>query len=128
MTINVGKIAPCEFVFGRGRRTPATLLRLDERNRYLVEASKHYVGLSDCEIARQLRLALSRYRGGRWRRDRSELTCPVQHRGKITEVLYCLLRVRDSLPSERTIRAALSRCTEVTDTGSRPHLTSCPPK
>ena len=34
---------------GRGRRTPATLLALDERDRYLVEASKHFPGLSQRE-------------------------------------------------------------------------------
>jgi hypothetical protein len=106
--VHVGKLAPCEFVFGRGRRSPDFLLRQDERDRYLVEAARCYPGQSDREIARQLRLALARYRDGRWRRDRSEYTCPAQHRGKLTEVLYFLLRVRDAVPSETTIRRALA--------------------
>jgi len=62
MTIHVGKIAPCEFVFGRGKRSPAFLLRQDERDRYLIEAARHFPGLSDREIARRLRTALVRYR------------------------------------------------------------------
>ena len=94
---------------GSGRRTPQTLLLIDERDRYLVEAAKHFPGLSQRETARLLRSRLLVYRSGRWRRNRSELTCPVQHRGKLTEVLWMLLKVRDAIPSERTIRAALSR-------------------
>ena len=54
-------------------------------------------------------MALSTYRDGRWRRDRSELRCPPHHVGKLTEVLYLLLRTRDVLVSERTIRMILSR-------------------
>jgi hypothetical protein len=83
------------------------MLLLDERDRYLVEAARCYPGCSDREIARRLHVALSRYRDGRWRRDQSELTCPSQHAGKLTAVLWMLLRVRDHVPSEVTIRRAL---------------------
>jgi hypothetical protein len=83
------------------------MLLISERNALLLAASRFYPGASAREISRQLRLALARYRDARWRRDRSELTCPMQHRGKLTEVLYLLLRVRDAIPSERTIRAVL---------------------
>jgi hypothetical protein len=95
-------------VDGRGRRTPQTLLLLDEREAYLIEAARHFPG-SDREAARLIRTALLRYQTGRWRRDRREATCPVQHRGKLTAVLWCLLKVRDAIPSERTIRLVLSR-------------------
>jgi hypothetical protein len=109
MTIHVGKIAPCEFVFGRGRRTPATLLQLDERRRYLIEAAQFFPGSSDREIARRLRIALLRYREGAWRRTRAEALCPPRHAGRLDATLWCLLRVRDAIPSERTIRAVLSQ-------------------
>jgi hypothetical protein len=94
---------------GRGHRTPATLLVLDERDKFLVEAARFYPGTSDREIARQLRSALSRYREGRWRRDRSEALCPVRHAGTITAVLWMILKVRDHVPSERLIRMVLAR-------------------
>jgi hypothetical protein len=96
-------------VDGRGRRSPATLLVLDERDALLIEAAKFYPGASDREIARQLRTALSTYRNGRWRRDRVEALCPVQHKGKLMQVLWCLLKTRDAIPGERLIRAVLAR-------------------
>ena len=42
---------------------------LDERDKLLVEAARFYPGATDREVARQLRIALVRYRAGRWRRD-----------------------------------------------------------
>ena len=93
---------------GRGKRTPQTLLRLDERDRYPIEAAGHFPGLTDREIARRLRIALMRYREGRWRRSRTDLTCPHEA-GNLTGLLWMLLKVRDAIPSERTIRAVLSR-------------------
>ena len=92
---------------GRGRRTPATLLVLDERDKLLIEAAKFFPGASDREVARRLRIALSSYCGGRWQRDRSKATCPAQHAGKLTATLWMILKVRDHIPSEMTIRRAL---------------------
>jgi hypothetical protein len=92
---------------GHGR-TPAVLLVIEERDALLRIAAKRFcVGMSDREAAKHLYGALNRYRGGRWRRDRADLTCPAQHRGKLTELLYFLLRTRDSVPSIMTIRRAL---------------------
>ena len=51
----------CNFAFGRGHRTPQTLLVLDERDRYLIEAAQFFPSQSDREIARRLRVALLRY-------------------------------------------------------------------
>ena len=91
---------------GRGHRSPQTLQMICERDTLLREAAKYFPGASDREAARQLRIALSRYRDGRWRRDRSEATCPVQNQGKLTALLYPLLRTRDHVPSVMTIRRA----------------------
>jgi hypothetical protein len=87
-------------------RTPRVLLRIDERDALIWSAARFYPGCSDREIARQLHTALSRYHAGRFRRDRND-TCPVEHRGKLTEVLYLLLRTHDHVPSPATIRRVL---------------------
>jgi hypothetical protein len=94
---------------GKGRRSNETLLRIDERDRYLIEAAKYYPGLSHHEIARQLRTALLNYRNGRWRRDRAEALCPPQHKGKLVQTLWCLLKTKDAIPGERLIRYVLAR-------------------
>ena len=85
-----------------------TMLLLDERDSTLREAARFFPGLSDREIARRLREALSIYRDGRWRRDRlsEEQTCPLQYRGQLREKLWLILRNSDFSPSERTIRRA----------------------
>ncbi|MBR0870040.1 hypothetical protein JQ633_06705 [Bradyrhizobium tropiciagri] len=82
-------------------------LALDERDRLLIAAAGFYPGHSGREIARQFRVRLSRYRNGRWRRDRTELTCPLQYRGTLTQVLWMILKTRDAIPGDRTIRSAL---------------------
>jgi hypothetical protein len=92
----------------RGRRLPETLAALDERDKLLIEAAVFFPGVSQREAARQLRIALLRYREGRFRRDRSEALCPSQHAGKLKAVLWAILRTRDHVPSESTIRRALS--------------------
>lgn len=92
---------------GRGRRSPQTRLLLDERDRLLIEAARFYPGLSHREAARQIRIALLRYQTGRFRRSRLALTCPHQA-GRLDAVLWMILKVRDAIPSERSIRRALS--------------------
>ena len=95
----------------RGHRSAATLDAINLRNELLLEAARRFfAGASDREAARQLRAALSRYREGRWRRDRSEATCPPRHLGRLDEMLWMILKVRDHVPpSERLIRLVLSR-------------------
>ena len=98
------------LVAGPGCRTPQTLLLIDERAALLRDAAaRFYPGCSDREIARRLRTALLHYQGGRWQRERADLTCPKEHEDKLTAVLWMLLKVRDFVPSERTTRAALSQ-------------------
>lgn len=93
---------------GRGHRSPQTLLLIDQRNALLIEAAGFYPGASDREAARLIRVSLLRYRDGRWRRDRSEATCPVQHQGKLMALLHALLRSRDHVPSVMTVRRAIA--------------------
>ena len=71
-----------------------------------VRLRRFYPGCSDREIARRLRTAIQLYQGGRWRRERADVECP-HAAGKLTAVLWMLLRVRDFVPSEMTIRRAL---------------------
>jgi hypothetical protein len=96
------------FVSGPGHRTRQTELRISERDKLIRAAARFYpVDAYDREVARQLRVALLRYRNGRWQRDRIEATCPVQHRGKLMQVMWMILKTRDHVPSEMTIRRAL---------------------
>ena len=95
-------------VDGRGKRSPRVMLQLDERDRYLAVAAGFFPGASDREVARRLRTALLRYREGRWRRSRADLTCPHE-RERIEAMLWMLLKVRDHVPSERLIRMVLGR-------------------
>ena len=92
----------------RGHRSPRFLLQLDERDRYLIKAARHFPGLSHRETARLLRCRLTIYRDGRWRRSRSEVWCPHPV-DRIEATLWAILKVRDHVPSERLIRAVLSR-------------------
>jgi hypothetical protein len=92
----------------RGQRSPADVLSRTIRGHLLRTAAKFFPGSSDREIARQLRTALSRYREGAWRRDRAEMRCPVRLRGSVSELFWQLLKARDAIPGDRTIRAALA--------------------
>jgi hypothetical protein len=86
------------------------MLAINERDRYLrVAADRFCAGMSDRAAGEMLRKKLARYREGAWRRDRSEPLCPPRHRGSIAELLWRVLKVRDSLPSERLIRLVLGQ-------------------
>ena len=105
--------APLRFqiqVDGRGHRSWNTKLIIDERDRYLIEAAKFYPGCRDREVARRLRSALSIYRDGRWRRDRSAALCP-HAAGTVAAALWRVLKVRDAIPSDRLIRSLLAQST-----------------
>jgi hypothetical protein len=92
---------------GVGQRSPATLLAIDERTVLLRQAAMFYPGLSQRETARLIRTALLRYQAGPWRRDRSEALCPSRYAGKLTAVLWMLLKTHDHTPSQATVRRAL---------------------
>ena len=102
---NLEIVAPVER---SGRRTPQTLLLLDERDKLLFEAARFYPGASDREVATAAPHRTVEVSRGRWGRgDRTEPLCPLRHRGTITELLWMILQVNDHLPSDRTIRRAL---------------------
>jgi hypothetical protein len=64
--------------FGPGRRTPNTLLMLDERDRFLRSAAELYCdGMSRRRAAEWLHGKLRRYAGGSWRRDRESPASPT---------------------------------------------------
>jgi hypothetical protein len=112
---------------GAGHRTPATLLALDERDKYLVEASKFFRSPSDREVARQLRGALIIYRAGAWRRDYAEALCPVRYAGTAKAALWRTLKSRDYVPGDRTIRAALAQSRIPTGVEFGDPAIRCPP-
>jgi hypothetical protein len=93
----------------RGRRTLTTLDALNRRDALLIEAADRFcINMSARETARRLHSALLRYRAGAWRRTRADLVCrhPAE---RLDAALWELLHARDYVPSERLIRAVLSR-------------------
>jgi hypothetical protein len=101
---------PSEFISGPGHRTPATMLALDERDRYLRAAADRYCfGMRDNAAADYLHAKLSRYASTAWQRDRVEALCPPRLAGRIEALLWCALKSRDHVPSERLIRLVLAR-------------------
>ena len=71
-------------------------------------ANRFYTGLSDRQAAARLQSKLIQYRQGAWRRDCVEVRCPDRHRGTINELFWQLLKVRDAIPCDKTIRDALA--------------------
>lgn len=105
-TADLTNVVPVD---GRGKRSNETLLRIDERGHFFREAARRCcVGMRNRPAAAFLRTKLARYREGAWRRDRVEALCPARHRGTVTEMLWCVLKVSGRLVSERTIRRTLS--------------------
>jgi hypothetical protein len=92
---------------GPGHRTPQTMLLLDERDKLLAEAAQFFPMCSQREQARRIAKSLLRYRCGAWRRHSVENTLPARCRG-LDAVCWKLLKTRDCLCSEATIRRALS--------------------
>ena len=94
---------------GRGHRSIKTLAALACRDHLLRKAAHRFcVGMSDRQAAATLHTKLSRYMECAWRRERTADLCPVRHRGTISEVLWMILKTRDVVPSEMTIRRAIS--------------------
>ena len=92
---------------GRGHRTPQTMMLLDERDALLIEAARRFFsGMSHRETAHRLRSRLLIYQNGRWRRTSAELK-PPHDVDSLDAALWCLLRIRDHVPSEMTIRRVL---------------------
>ena len=92
----------------RGHRTPNTLLMLDERDAMLVATARRFFsGMSHRETAHRLRSRLLIYQSGRWRRTSAELR-PPHDADSLDAALWCLLRIKDHVPSEMTIRRALA--------------------
>ena len=96
------------LVMKPGQRSPRTLLLLDERDGLLREAVKFFPHASDRAIANTIHDELGRYRATAWRIERSELTCPRRHDGRIRALYWHLLKTVDAVPSEPLIRKIIS--------------------
>lgn len=111
MTVYARAIVPHENnADRRGHRLPSTLEAIAERDRLLREASDRFcAGMSDRQAAAFIHTALARYAAGRWRRSRADPVCPHEA-GTLAATLWAILRCRDHIVSERTIRAVLACC------------------
>lgn len=94
---------------GRGRRPPADVVARAIRDHLLrVAAARFCAGLSERQAALILRAKLIRYREAAWPSDRSLEQCPARHRGTISELMWTILRIRDAIPGDRSLRTALA--------------------
>jgi hypothetical protein len=105
--VHATDIAHAAPIDGRGRRSPQTQLLINERDKLLVEAAKFFPHCSQREQAKRIATSLLRYRCGAWRRHCVESTLPVRCRG-LDAICWTVLKTRDRLCSEATIRRALS--------------------
>jgi hypothetical protein len=93
---------------GPGHRLPETLAAISERDRLLAEAAAVFMsGLSSRAAAREMHIALARYREGAFRREYTADAVPQRRLGRLDGYCWMILRARDHCPSERTIRAAI---------------------
>lgn len=92
-----------------GQRTWRTCAVLAERDRLLRVAAARLAGLSITEQAMALHTELSRYHATAWQRERTYECCPERHAGKITELLWNILKVHDHLLAARSIRLVLAK-------------------
>jgi hypothetical protein len=105
-TIEVMRAEPVD---ARGRRPPADVLARAIRDHLLRTAAERFcAGMKHRPGATFLRTKLILYRQGSWQRDRIEPKCPDRHRDTLRELLWTILMVRDAVPSDRLIRAALA--------------------
>jgi hypothetical protein len=93
----------------RGKRSDETMRALAERDRLIAEAAATFMSdRSSLSAATRLHEALSRYQQGGWRRHRTEHQCPTRLCGRLDGYCWRILRARDAVPSERTIRRVLA--------------------
>ncbi|MGY4472841.1 hypothetical protein [Bradyrhizobium sp. USDA 3364] len=89
------------------RRVPTQLIE-EQRNRLIwLAAVQFYPSASPSSQAEQLHAALSRYSASAWLRERTEERCPAQT-GTLRAACWAILKVRDYVPSDRTIRRVLA--------------------
>jgi hypothetical protein len=106
LAINMTHSAPVD---GRGQRSPANVLARTIRDHlFRTAADRFCVGMKHRPAAVKLRSKLIQYRKGAWRRDRVEMRCPDRLRGTVNELFWQLLKARDAIPCDKTIRDALS--------------------
>jgi hypothetical protein len=94
-----------------GQRSWATRAVLAERDNLIRAAARtrFWPNASAAEFARAFRRDLARYRDCSWRRDRCCTSCPAKHIGTATEILWQVLRVSESVLSERRLRHMVGR-------------------
>jgi hypothetical protein len=105
----------------RGQRSLETLLSLQRRNAALRAANRaFYADMSAQATAHELHRELVRYLLTAWQRDRLLDAAPSRHAGRLREHLWLILRARDHVPSERTIRRILADAEGAVDICSGP--------
>jgi hypothetical protein len=93
-----------DVAFGLRRQRADMLAAIKARDYVLRDAAKNLPpSLTLAEAAGQLHRELSRYSASAWRRERLLDQCPARHRWE-----WQALRLRDAVPSTRSIRRVLA--------------------
>lgn len=95
---------------GSQGRTPQFMAALDERDRLLREAARDFLpDLLEAHQARELHRRWTLYEASGWRRgERSLPVAPAHGVGTLEGRLWAVLRLRDNVLGERTIRRTLA--------------------
>lgn len=94
---------------GPGQRSAQTTAILAERDHHLrAAAAEFYPGLPPAHQARELHARWTHYRASGWHHERALDAAPLFRAGTLQARLWAVLRLRDFVPSERTLRAVLA--------------------
>jgi hypothetical protein len=100
---------PADIALGLRRPRADTLAAKKARDCILRDAAKTMLpGLPLVQAAAHIHSEMLRYRQGAWRRERLLDECPLRHRGTLREMAWQALRLRDAVPSTRSIRRVLA--------------------
>ena len=92
-----------------GQRSARTRAAIAERDRLVAEAAvEFFPDQPPAAQARGLHQRWSRYAVSGWRRERALSAPPPMRRGKIEERLWQVMKVRDLVLTERSVRAILA--------------------
>jgi hypothetical protein len=97
-----------DIALGIRRQRGDMLAAIKARDCILRDATAMLPRLPLIEAANRIHIAMVRYRESTWRHERHLDECPRRHRGTLREMAWQALRLRDHVPSPRSIRRILA--------------------
>lgn len=106
---------------GDGQRSAHTEANIEARDKLLREsAAEFFPGLLVTQQARGLHLRWTRYEASRWPHERTLDAVPPHRIATLEGRFWAILKKRDTVPAERTIRAILRADLATSSGGSLP--------